>query len=158
MNDEIGARLKELRIFLLRLHILWRPIAHLGFLCGVWLGGPEAAERIQQFMSEEVVTQDREVVRSYQVPWKGQLVLVCRKCQKKLKHGGKRKGIAKLGKALKKRARDAEDGLKLHVIEVPCLKMCPKEGVTVCTQRQLGRGECSIVWSGADVDALIENM
>jgi predicted metal-binding protein len=109
-------------------------------------------------MSDEIVPQDREVVRSYQVPWKGQLVLVCRKCQKKLKHGGKRKGIAKLGKALKKRARDAEDGLKLHVIEVPCLKMCPKEGVTVCTQRQLGRGECSIVWSGADVDALIENM
>lgn len=109
-------------------------------------------------MSEEIVTQDREVVRSYRVPWKGQLVLVCRKCQKKLKHGGQRKGIAKLGKALKKRTRDAEDGLKLHVIEVPCMKLCPKGGVTVCTQRQLGRGECSIVWSGADVDALVEQM
>jgi predicted metal-binding protein len=104
------------------------------------------------------VTQDREAVRSYRVPWKGQLVLVCRKCQKKLKRGGKRKGTAKLGKALKKRARDAEDGLKLHVIEVPCLKLCPKGGVTVCTQRQLGLGECSIVHTKADVDALIGAM
>jgi predicted metal-binding protein len=109
-------------------------------------------------MSEEIATQDREVVRSFRVPWKGQLVLVCRKCQKKLKRGGKRNGIAKLGKALKRRARNEADGLKLHVIEVPCLKLCPKGGVTVCTQRQLGLGECSIVRTGADVDALVEEM
>jgi hypothetical protein len=109
-------------------------------------------------MSEEILTQDREVVRSFRAPWKGQLVLVCRNCQKKLKHAGKKNGIAKLGKALKKRARNGEDGLKLHLIEVPCLKMCPKGGVTVCTQRQLGLGECSIVWSGTDVDVLIKNM
>ena len=93
-------------------------------------------------------------VRSYQAPWKGELLLVCRKCQKKLKHDGKKNGISKLSKALKRRARHDENAPRLHVLEVPCLKMCPEGGITICTQRQLGRGECSIVRSKADVDAL----
>jgi hypothetical protein len=95
-------------------------------------------------------------VRTYGAPWKGQLLLVCRKCQKKLKHGGKKQSVSKLSKALKKRARDDENAPKLHVIEVSCLNLCPKGGVTVCTQRQLADGECSIVRSRADVDALYE--
>ena len=90
---------------------------------------------------------------TYRIPWKGQLVLACRKCQKKLKRSD---GVAKLSKALKKRARRDEDGPKLRVIEVSCLKMCPKGGVTVCTQAQLGRNECSIVRSRADVDSLYQ--
>jgi predicted metal-binding protein len=101
-------------------------------------------------MSEEIVSQGE--VRSYRAPWKGQLVLVCRKCQRKL---NKSSGIAKLAKGLKKRARREEDGPKLHVIQVPCLKMCPKGGVTVCTQNQLARGECSIVRTMGDVEALL---
>jgi predicted metal-binding protein len=101
-------------------------------------------------MAEELV------MRSYRAPWKGKLILVCKKCQRKLKHAGKKTGVAKLSKALKKRAKRDPDGLKLHVIEVPCLKLCPKGGVTVCTQRQLGRGECSIIRTGADLDALVE--
>src|ERR1700733_4239285 len=85
------------------------------------------------------------VVRSYPAPWKGELLLVCRKCQKKLKHDGKKNGISKLSRTLKKRARHDENAPRLHVLQVPCLEMCPKGGVTVCTQRQLGRGECSIL-------------
>jgi predicted metal-binding protein len=92
-----------------------------------------------------------EEIRSYRAPWKGQLVLVCRKCQRKLK---KSSGIAKLAKGLKKSARHSVDGPRLHVIQVPCLKMCPKGGVTVCTQDQLARGECSIVRTREDVEAL----
>jgi hypothetical protein len=38
---------------------------------------------------------------------------------------------------------------------VPCLKMCPKGGVTVCTQAQLALGECSIVRTKEDVEALL---
>jgi predicted metal-binding protein len=93
-------------------------------------------------MSEEIA------VRSYRAPWKGQLLLVCRKCQRKLKHSGKKNGIAKLAKGLKKHSR-------LHVIQVPCLKMCPKGGVTVCTQGQLACGECSVVRTKKDVEALL---
>jgi predicted metal-binding protein len=95
-----------------------------------------------------------KVVRSYPAPWKGELLLACRKCQKKLKHDGKKNGISKLSRALKKRARHDEGAPRLHVLQVPCLDMCPKGGVTVCTQRQLVRGECSILRSGADIDAL----
>jgi hypothetical protein len=91
------------------------------------------------------------MVRSYRAPWKGQLVLVCRKCQRKLK---KSSGIAKLAKDLKKRARHNEDGARLHVIQVPCLKMCPNGGVTVCTQGQLARGECSIIRTKEELEAL----
>jgi predicted metal-binding protein len=104
-------------------------------------------------MSEEIVSQ--EEVRSFRAPWKGQLVLVCRKCQGKLKQSGKKSGLAKLAKGLKKRSRHDENGQRLHVIQVPCLKMCPKGGVTVCTQGQLARGECSIVRTAEDVEALL---
>jgi predicted metal-binding protein len=97
------------------------------------------------------------VLRTYRAPWKGQIVLVCRKCQKKLR-GGKKNGIAKLGKELKKRAEPGEDGPQLRVIQVSCLKLCPKGGVTVCTQEQLARNECSIVRTRTDVDALIRQM
>jgi predicted metal-binding protein len=96
-----------------------------------------------------------EIVKSYRAPWKGQLVLVCRKCQRKLKHSGRKNGIAKLAKGLKKWARRDENGPRLHVIQVPCLKMCPKGGVTVCTQGQLARGECSIVRTIEDMEALL---
>jgi hypothetical protein len=106
-----------------------------------------AAGCISSFMSTIVNRQ------TYPIPWKGQLVLACRKCQKKLKRSD---GTAKLSKALKRRARRDEDGLKLRVIEVPCLKMCPKGGITVCTQAQLGRGECSIVRNRGDVDSLYQ--
>ena len=95
-------------------------------------------------------------VRSYPGPWKGELLLACRKCQKKLKHDGEKNGISKLSKALKKHARHDENIPRLHVLDVPCLKMCPEGAVTVCTQRQLARGECSIVRSLADVDALYQ--
>ena len=91
-------------------------------------------------------------MQSYPIPWRGQLVLACGKCQKKLKRS---KG-AKLSKALKRRGRRDREGLKLRVVEVACLKMCPKGGITVCTQGQVGRNECSIVRNRADVDSLYE--
>ncbi len=81
--------------------------------------------------------------------------MVCRKCQAKLKHGGKKNGLAKLKKVLKRRARQDEQGPRLHVVDVSCLKMCPKGGVTVCTQQQLEHDECSIMRTRADVDALL---
>jgi hypothetical protein len=72
-----------------------------------------------------------------------------------LKHAGKKNQLAKLKKVLKKRARQDEDGLRLYIADVSCLKMCPKGGVTVCTPRQLEDGGCSIMRTGADVDALL---
>jgi hypothetical protein len=95
-------------------------------------------------------------LRSYSGPWKGELVLVCRKCQKKLKHRGGNKKLTKIGKTLDKRARRHDRHLEISAVDVSCLKMCPKDGVTVCTGPQLGRRECSVLRSLGDVDALID--
>lgn len=92
-------------------------------------------------------TESPSSLRTYRMAWKGPLVLVCRKCLKKLRHSGPKKGLTKVSKQLKQQ--------QFHVIEVSCLKLCPKGAVTVCTQQQLGRNECSLVRTRADVDALI---
>jgi hypothetical protein len=99
--------------------------------------------------------QSQALVRTYPAPWNGQLVMVCRKCRNKLKHGGKKNKLAKLHKALRKRARRDENSPRLHVVDVSCLKLCPKGGVTVCTQQQLEDEECSIMRTSADVDLLL---
>jgi predicted metal-binding protein len=102
------------------------------------------------------LTQLEGRLRSYHGPWKGQLVLVCRKCQKKLKHNGTKNKLVKLSKTLKKRARRQESGAEIGTVSVSCLGMCPKGGITVCTGQLLARHECLILRSQDDVDALIE--
>jgi predicted metal-binding protein len=96
-----------------------------------------------------------QLLRSYQGAWKGELVLICSKCQKKVKHKGGNKKLAKLGKTLRKRA-SRHAGLEIAPREVACLKMCPKDGVTVCTSTQAARHECSIVRSVSDLDSLLD--
>ena len=107
------------------------------------------------YMSEEVHSRDGNI-RICPAPWKGQLVLVCRKCQKKLKHGGKKNRLAKLSKELRKLAGRDESGPALHVVDISCLKLCPKGAVTVCTEQQLGRRQCSIVRSSSELPQLLE--
>ena len=104
---------------------------------------------------DDVVAGDAGGLRSYRAPWKGQIVLVCRKCEKKLRRGSKKSKLAKLGKELKKLTKRNQDAPELRVIEVGCLKMCPKGGVTVCTQQQLGRNECCILRTSEDIEALL---
>jgi predicted metal-binding protein len=105
--------------------------------------------------SSDKLTQLDGSLRSYRGPWKGQLVLVCRKCQKKIKHSGTKNKLAKLSKALKKRVRQ-ESGAEIDTVGVSCLGMCPKGGITVCTGPLLARHECLILRSQDDVNALIE--
>ncbi len=95
-------------------------------------------------------------LRIYRAPWKGQLVLVCRKCQRKLRHGGKKAKLGRLSKQLKKLARHDQSGTMLHVVDVSCLKLCPKGGVTVCTKQQLDKSECTIVRSTRDMHELLQ--
>jgi predicted metal-binding protein len=97
-------------------------------------------------------------LRNYPGPWKGELVLVCRKCQKRLQHDGGNKRLARMRKTLRKRARRFDDALDLHAVDVPCLKMCPKDGVTVCTAAQVANHECSILRSLTDVDVLVGSL
>ncbi len=98
-------------------------------------------------------------LRAFNGPWtrKGrQLLLACKKCQRKLKDDGDADGLAKIKKLLKQRAKHSGLGVKLVVIETKCLKVCPRGGVAVCTQAQVGAGMGSVVRSVADVDLLLE--
>jgi predicted metal-binding protein len=74
-------------------------------------------------------------IKLYPPTWEGDLVLACRKCQRKLKGTPGMRALAKLKKAIKRRNQE-HPGAVLHVINVPCMDLCPKNGVTVCIPEQ----------------------
>jgi hypothetical protein len=75
--------------------------------------------------------------KSYPVPWQGRLVLACRKCQKKLKHEHGLKALGNVKKSIKARNKRQRENL-LHVINIPCMDVCPKHSVAVCLAGQAG--------------------
>jgi hypothetical protein len=95
-------------------------------------------------------------LKTYTGPWvkKGPLLFACRKCMRKLRHE-KHQPLAGFKKLLKKRGKKLGFPQKLRVIDTPCLSVCPRGGVTICTQAQMGRGECSILRQPGDVDLLV---
>ncbi len=93
-------------------------------------------------------------LKTHPAPWRGQLLLACGKCQRKLKRGKDTHRLGKLKKALGKRAKAAGNPVVLLIINTRCLKICPRDGVAVCTQAQIGLGLCSILRSGTDADLL----
>lgn len=93
-------------------------------------------------------------IRSYKAPWRGELLLVCKKCQRKI---DKPKALANLRKWFKKRSKsDSANAPEVRIVGVDCVKMCPKAGVTVMRQHQLGEQgrEVSILRSKADLEGL----
>jgi hypothetical protein len=68
--------------------------------------------------------------KSYPTPWQRELILACSKCQKKLKGDPNLFGLAKLKEAIK-RHNKAHPNRALHLINVPCMDLCPKDGVTI---------------------------
>jgi hypothetical protein len=86
-----------------------------------------------------------KALRTYPTKWPS-ILLACRKCQKKLRGSGH--GPGKLKKVLK--------ATGTHVIPVSCLKLCPKGGVTVCTQGGLAQTPplLTVLYTPEDVDAL----
>lgn len=70
-------------------------------------------------------------LKSYPPIWEGDLLLACRKCQKKLKGEPGMRALAKLKKAIKRHNKE-HSGNPLHVISVPCMDLCPKGAVTIC--------------------------
>ena len=91
-------------------------------------------------------------LKAYPASWSGQLVLACRKCQKKLKRDHHLCALAKLKKTVKRYNKEHPDRL-LHVINVPCMDLCPKNGVTVCCPAR-DAGSLSILRSGEDLERL----
>lgn len=60
-----------------------------------------------------------------------QVVLVCRKCSKKLHGGFGPDGDDTLARALKTELRQAGRRRSVRVIETKCLGLCPKGAVTI---------------------------
>ncbi len=95
-------------------------------------------------------------LRSYPARWKGIPLLVCNKCQRKLKGSGGH--LLELKKVLKKLAKDDPEQTKLHILSVPCMKICPKGGITVCTQEQFSQTPpaITVLYTEGDVAGLYQ--
>lgn len=79
-------------------------------------------------------------------------MLACRKCQKKLKANRHLLKLANLKKTIKRRNREHPD-TPIHVLNVPCMDLCPKNGVTVCKPAE-GSLHLSILRSKVEIDQL----
>ena len=95
--------------------------------------------------------------RMYPARWEGPSILVCRKCEKKLK-GSDDRPFGKLKKELKQLAKKDSVPHAVHVIATSCMKLCPKGGVAVCPPAQLAalHPMLTILWTAQDVAQLYE--
>ena len=94
-----------------------------------------------------------KILKLYPAPWDGQLLLACRKCQKKLKREKRLMELTKIKKAVKalNRQQSAE---KMHVLNIPCMGLCPKNGVTVFVPSREPPGHLVILQSEGDLERL----
>ena len=84
-------------------------------------------------------------------PWH-ELLLVCRKCAGKLDGGFGPKGKDDLVRAFKQLLRDTGRRREVRLLEVGCLGLCPKGGVTVMHGAR--PGEMLVVPEGIDLAEL----
>ncbi len=71
-------------------------------------------------------------------PWHD-LLLVCRKCSRKLDGGFGPEGTDTLPRAVKHALREAGRRREVRILEVGCLGVCPKNAVTVMRGADPGR-------------------
>jgi predicted metal-binding protein len=93
-------------------------------------------------------------LKSYPPTWKGDLLLACRKCQKKLKGEPGMRLLVRLKKTIKQRNRN-HPAQGLHVISVPCMDLCPKGAVTICLPAN-DTATLAILRNRDDVDELYQ--
>ncbi|HEX4284042.1 MAG TPA: hypothetical protein VHZ28_03050 [Terracidiphilus sp.] len=91
-------------------------------------------------------------IKSAPATWHGDLILACRKCQKKLKGEPGMNALAKLKKTIRKRSKDLPKRA-LHVINVPCMDLCPKGGVTLYDPAR-DPNRLAILYSEKEIDTL----
>jgi hypothetical protein len=91
-------------------------------------------------------------IKSYPVPWEGRLMLACRKCQKKLKKEDGFEALANVRKTVKRRGKRLDQNF-FHVINVPCMDLCPKHAVTIYTPGHSG-DRLLILRTEEDLDSL----
>ena len=94
----------------------------------------------------------RTSLKSYPPTWKGDLLLACRKCQKKLKGEPGMRALVRLKKTIKRHNRE-HPAEALHVFSVPCMDLCPKGAVTICLPANK-TAMLSIVHNESEIDEL----
>lgn len=88
--------------------------------------------------------------------WAG-AVLVCAKCTKKVGGGFGPKGRTPLAKALRKHLHLKKGRMAaLGIVEVKCLGLCPRDGVTVVNAADTH--EWLVVQSGAALDEIADEL
>jgi predicted metal-binding protein len=100
-------------------------------------------------------TSKRNGVTTVPTPWQD-IVLVCRKCSKKLDGGFGPDGDESLGRAMKQMLRATGRRQSVRVIETKCLGLCPKRAVTLL--RGSRPGEMLAVSAGTDPAALLPDV
>lgn len=100
---------------------------------------------------------DNKPIKRVKADW-NEVVLVCRKCSKKLKGGFGDDGDQKLAKALRKAIGAKGKGRKSSavVIEVDCLDVCPKGAVVAV--RASAPNEWAVVPRGTSMAAVVEKL
>jgi ABC-type arginine transport system ATPase subunit len=90
------------------------------------------------------------VARSYPAPWKGEIILACKRCQKRLRKSRPSARFARLRKWVHAKVRKDKLSAPVHLVEIPCQKICPKNGIVVCNRAQLSEqpARFSIISSG----------
>jgi predicted metal-binding protein len=73
----------------------------------------------------------KDPLKTYTSPWAGEIILACRKCQKKLKGNDAMYPLAKLAKTVKRQNKRNPERT-LEIVNVSCMNLCPKDGVAVC--------------------------
>ena len=85
-----------------------------------------------------------------------EVVLICRKCSKKLDGGFGDHGDQRLAKVLRKRGGGKGRKASLGVIEVDCLDICPKNAVVAV--KASSPGDWVVVPRGATTAAVMERL
>ena len=75
------------------------------------------------------------MLRLYRPPRSGALLLACGKCQQKLLEDGRGRHLQLLTGAIESCSAQVASELPLRVLEVGCMKECPKDGITLCALR-----------------------
>ncbi|MCF4164689.1 hypothetical protein L2U69_03405 [Zavarzinia compransoris] len=85
------------------------------------------------------------------------IVLVCGKCQRKMKGGFGPNGKQDLDKALSRALRpERKTEPTVGIVETRCLDVCPRGGVTVACSRD--PGTMTVVMAGTPVERVIERL
>jgi len=94
----------------------------------------------------------KDVITSRPSGW-ADIILVCRKCSKKLDGGFGPDGDEPLRKAMRHTLRRTQQRGRIGVIEVGCFGICPKNAVTVAQGSR--PGAFLVVPAGTDADTLL---